>query len=129
MPSNSPIQPLFYYTRILLHPVYINRVHIRNKREYEGNNHTQGTTLFVKNLVGGAPRPFNVCGYPPAPGACCVASGITPTTRQQARQARRARWYPSGDPSGDLFGDRLQVLDQLRTCCGCISFIYDLYMI
>lgn len=69
MPSNSLIQPLFYYTRILLHPVYINRVYVRNKREYRWENHTYSTILFAKNLVGGGTAEINSSAIPPSPYA------------------------------------------------------------
>lgn len=67
MAYSSLIQPLFHNTRILLHPVYINRVYVRNKREYVGENYSYSTTLFVKNLVRGGTAPVNSSAIPPTP--------------------------------------------------------------
>lgn len=64
MPSNSLIQPLFYYRRILLHPVYINRVHIRNKREYEGDNYSYSTTFLQKIWSEGALKALTLLPFP-----------------------------------------------------------------
>lgn len=64
MPSNSLIQPLFCYRRILLHPVYINRVHIRNKREYEGDNYSYSTTFLQKIWSEGALKGLTLLLFP-----------------------------------------------------------------